>query len=274
MNRGGSSDWRPTSPVTDSLLTGTTPAIGCTLAGLHRFNYRKFARHSLPGDTFVLHPDELHDGEPVMKRVPLPHRLHRARLVAGPAGRPAAALHRRRRIPRPAPAASHWQPVAVSGPATRGVGGRGCAIRPRSGDGLDRRDEGAAAQRRFPRGRAGRDYIHEFLTQPVSLDELEQVSGRDRWSLSRDFRALFGTSPYRYLTLRRLDGVRRLLLGATRPARCADRRFRRSESHEPPVQTGLWAFAGALAAADPPILNHLVCTIVQDASARHDRDWP
>lgn len=40
-----------------------TYAIGCTLAGLHRFNYRKCARHSLPGDTFVLHPDELHDGE-------------------------------------------------------------------------------------------------------------------------------------------------------------------------------------------------------------------
>ncbi len=40
-----------------------TYAIGCTLAGLHRFNYRKCARHSLPGDSFVLHPDELHDGE-------------------------------------------------------------------------------------------------------------------------------------------------------------------------------------------------------------------
>jgi len=64
MNRGGSSDWRPTSAVMDSLLTGhDTYAIGCTLAGLHRFNYRKCARHSLPGDTFVLHPDELHDGE-------------------------------------------------------------------------------------------------------------------------------------------------------------------------------------------------------------------
>ena len=36
-----------------------------------------------------------------------------------------------------------------------------------------------------------------------------------------DFRALFGTSPYRYLTLRRLDQVRRLLLGAISPSEAA-----------------------------------------------------
>ncbi len=40
-----------------------TYAIGCTLAGVHRFNYRRCARQSLPGDSIVLHPDELHDGE-------------------------------------------------------------------------------------------------------------------------------------------------------------------------------------------------------------------
>lgn len=40
-----------------------TYAIGCTLAGVHRFNYRNCSRYSLPGDTIVLHPDELHDGE-------------------------------------------------------------------------------------------------------------------------------------------------------------------------------------------------------------------
>ena len=44
------------------------------------------------------------------------------------------------------------------------------------------------------------------------MSELEACSGRDRWSLSRDFRLLFGTSPYRYLTMRRLDLVRSLLM--------------------------------------------------------------
>lgn len=44
------------------------------------------------------------------------------------------------------------------------------------------------------------------------MDRLEQVSGTDRWSLSRDFRALFGTSPYRYLSLRRLDKAKKMII--------------------------------------------------------------
>ncbi len=54
--------------------------------------------------------------------------------------------------------------------------------------------------------------IHDALVQGVTLDALAQASGLDRWRLCRDFRALYGTSPYRYLTMRRLDTVRRLLL--------------------------------------------------------------
>ncbi|VVE67023.1 AraC family transcriptional regulator [Pandoraea anapnoica] len=49
----------------------------------------------------------------------------------------------------------------------------------------------------------------------VTLDELEAATGRDRWSLSRDFRTFYGTSPYRYLTMRRLDDVRHQLLAGT-----------------------------------------------------------
>jgi len=57
-----------------------------------------------------------------------------------------------------------------------------------------------------------REFIHGALHRTVTLSELEACSGRDRWSLSRDFRLLFGTSPYRYLTMRRLDLVRSLLM--------------------------------------------------------------
>lgn len=39
-----------------------TYAVGCTLAGVQSFRYRGEHRHSLPGQTLVLHPDELHDG--------------------------------------------------------------------------------------------------------------------------------------------------------------------------------------------------------------------
>jgi AraC-like DNA-binding protein len=57
-----------------------------------------------------------------------------------------------------------------------------------------------------------REYIHSAMTDNITLDELADHSGRDRWSLSRDFRLLFGTSPYRYLTMRRLDLVKSLLI--------------------------------------------------------------
>ena len=40
-----------------------TYAIGHTLAGVQSFQYRGGWRHSLPGATIVLHPDEAHDGE-------------------------------------------------------------------------------------------------------------------------------------------------------------------------------------------------------------------
>lgn len=55
-------------------------------------------------------------------------------------------------------------------------------------------------------------FIHDALDQPISLDDLVQASGRDRWSLSRDFRALYGTSPYRYINQRRLNKARRLVI--------------------------------------------------------------
>jgi AraC-like DNA-binding protein len=46
----------------------------------------------------------------------------------------------------------------------------------------------------------------------VTLGELARAVGRDRWQLWRDFRAAFGTSPYRDRLLRRLDRARALLI--------------------------------------------------------------
>jgi AraC-like DNA-binding protein len=43
------------------------------------------------------------------------------------------------------------------------------------------------------------------------MDELERLAGVDRWTLARQFRAAFGTSPSRFRSLRQLDHVRRLL---------------------------------------------------------------
>nr|WP_289624423.1 helix-turn-helix domain-containing protein [Sinorhizobium sp. 7-81] len=50
---------------------------------------------------------------------------------------------------------------------------------------------------------------------------LEAISGRDRWGLNRDFRRLFGTSPYRYLVQRRLEAVKTDLRRGISPAEAA-----------------------------------------------------
>ncbi|WP_341275700.1 AraC family transcriptional regulator [Klebsiella aerogenes] len=47
--------------------------------------------------------------------------------------------------------------------------------------------------------------------QNITMDTLSSICGKDCWSLSRCFRTLFGTSPYRYVTMRRLAYCRHLI---------------------------------------------------------------
>ena len=104
--------------------------------------------------------------------------------------------------------------------------------------------------------------IHDALVQGVTLDALAQASGLDRWRLCRDFRALYGTSPYRYLTMRRLDTVRRLLLAGQGVADAALQAGFFDQSH--------MARQFAMAYGMPParwlrrLGRGLSCTIVQD----------
>ena len=48
-------------------------------------------------------------------------------------------------------------------------------------------------------------------TRVVRSDELEKLTGLSRYELARQFRFRYGTSPYRYLMMRRLDFARRQL---------------------------------------------------------------
>ena len=69
----------------------------------------------------------------------------------------------------------------------------------------------AASDKSYPRVKIARDYLDACFRQCVTSAQLEQVTGLDRYSMARAFRRHFGTSPYRYLTMRRLDRVRATL---------------------------------------------------------------
>ncbi|WP_027803412.1 AraC family transcriptional regulator [Paraburkholderia dilworthii] len=188
-----------------------TYAIGRTLAGVQSFRYRGSMRHSVPGGTMVLHPDEPHDGQAgtgegfryrmvyvdpalfqqALGGKPLPF------VKGGLSNDPrlfAATENLLRSIDRA------MDPLEQDD----GLYELAAALDAAAGAGPTRRPVDYAAARR------AREYLLASLEHAVTLDELAAAAGRDRWSLSHDFRALFGTSPHRYLTMRRLDLVRQL----------------------------------------------------------------
>lgn len=202
-----------------------TYAIGVTLEGVQSFDYRGEARHSLPGQMVVLHPDELHDGragdgEAFRYRTAY-IRPAEIQEVLGGRTLPfiAGGLSRDPRLAE----AVEGLLADYDRPPTRleqqdALAGIASALEAASG--------GVRPIRRANREAAqtARDYIESCLDETFSLAELEQATGHDRWQLSRDFRAMFGASPYRYLILRRLEKARSLLLegwsGADAAADC------------------------------------------------------
>jgi AraC-like DNA-binding protein len=53
-----------------------------------------------------------------------------------------------------------------------------------------------------------RQFLDAEKTRVVRSSELEAVTGLTRYELARQFRVRYGTSPYRYLLMRRLEGAR------------------------------------------------------------------
>jgi AraC-like DNA-binding protein len=191
-----------------------TYAVGITLEGVQSFDYRGSARYSLPGQIVVLHPDELHDGRsgdgaPFRYRTAYIAPAEMQRVLSG------------RTLPFVAGGIS-------DDPALRRAV---CALLEDLAHPLDTLEfeqalhdltvalmavAGHEPPARIANHAAvtlARDYIHANLDHSFQLEDLERASGYDRWQLSRDFRALLGASPYRFLVFRRLDRARRMMTG-------------------------------------------------------------
>jgi AraC-like DNA-binding protein len=194
-----------------------TYGICLTTAGIQAFAYRGAAEVSAPGQVTVLHPDELHDGhagtqegfgyrmlyvEPALifaavqaiagRTSSLP--FVRTPVVANPklAAAIAGAFHSTR------------EPLAIDSLITQ------------LAEGLVEADPSCkrvVPPRRFDRAalERAREFLDAQKTRVVRSAELEAVTGLTRYELARQFRVMCGTSPYRYLLMRRLDFARDLI---------------------------------------------------------------
>lgn len=196
-----------------------TYAIGVTDRGVQAFNYRGETHVSLPGDVVALHPDELHDGyagaasgfgyrlvyvEPALlldavrdlvgNRATLPFarqpviRNYRNETLAGAV---------RTAFDDVSDALAMDEVVLRLAEGLLEIVSPGGQRPPRVLDvhGVER----------------ARQLLDAARDRVVHSWELEAASGLSRYELARQFRAVAGTSPYRYSLLRRLDAARGLL---------------------------------------------------------------
>jgi AraC-like DNA-binding protein len=186
-------------------------AIGVTTTGVQCFTYRGAARRSVAGRGFVLHPDELHDGRAGDDRG-LGYRViyidpSLIREAAGTTSLPFVAD----------PVVDDHVLIAtilelLDAPVEADELARV--------SGLDALAHGLARIGRVPSRSlqidevgvaAARQALTETYDRRLRMSELEKVAGMSRWQLARQFRGLYGVSPYRFQLLQRLSRARDLL---------------------------------------------------------------
>jgi hypothetical protein len=188
-----------------------TYAIGLTVSGVQAFEYRGTAEISTPGQVVVLHPDELHGGhagtaEGFGYRILYvdPGCIFEAvQALCGPGGslpfvRPPVVLNRTLSAAITGAFQGTREPLALDSLMVHLAEGLleadPCGqrvARPRHLDGV-------ALER-------ARQFLDAEKTRVVRSAELEAVTGLTRYELARQFRVRYGTSPYRYGLMRRLQ---------------------------------------------------------------------
>ncbi len=193
-------------------------AIGWTLGGVQCFDYRGARQDSVTGCVIALHPDEQHDGragadrgfcyrmlylEPRLVRDALGDRTKHLPFV------PAPVLRDRRLLAALRLALDDLDRPLAEVEADDAI----LAI----AEVLLECDPSARGRPASPACSVAVEHARQLLDgefrRIVSAAELEATAGLDRYTLARQFRAMLGTSPYRYLTMRRLDHARASIRG-------------------------------------------------------------
>jgi AraC-like DNA-binding protein len=189
-----------------------TYVFALTCSGYQCFDYCGETRISRPGELVVLHPDEKHDGraatktgfryrgisiDPAVLQMALGGRA--LPFIAGGVTRD------RRLIDVILPLLADMDTPLETGAFENAIANLASAMlamtgAPETPSIVNRR---AACE--------ARAIILETPDRSVRMDELEALTGHNRWQLTRDFKALYGTSPYRFGQLRRLDRARDLV---------------------------------------------------------------
>ena len=198
-----------------------TYAIAITDSGLQSYDYRGATQTSTAGSVMVLHPDELHNGRAGSSEGFGYRMLYVDPALISDAVRAVAA--------RPCPLPFAQESVSDNFHLSRAVqiASQGALQNSESlasdeillslAKGLMYADKSCINPRHqysidYRAIDLAREYLDAQGNRVVHSSELENITGLSRYDLSRQFKKVLGTSPYRYSVNRRLDSARRLIL--------------------------------------------------------------